>query len=159
MTTVHDFQVKTIDGKDVSLAQYQGKALLIVNTASECGFTPQYEGLQALYESTQAKGFEVLAFPSNDFGGQEPGTEAQIKTFCETKYRTTFPLFAKVAVKGSSPHPLYAFLQSHPKGTTVKWNFAKFLVNPKGEVVGAYDSKVTPESQALAKAIAGVLPR
>ncbi len=157
--SVHDFDVKTIDGNDVSLSTYKGKALLIVNTASECGFTPQYQGLQALYEKTRAKGFEVLAFPSNDFGGQEPGTEAEIKSFCELEYKTTFPLFAKVEVKGKTPHPLFAYLQSQPKGAPVKWNFAKFLVSPDGRVVGAFDSKVTPESAELGKAIAAVLPK
>src|SRR3954451_18818228 len=102
---LYDFTVKTIDGKDVALSQYKGKALLVVNTASECGFTPQYEGLQKLYEAYKARGLEVLAFPSNDFGGQEPGTNAEVKQFCELKYKTTFPLFAKVSVKSD---PLYA---------------------------------------------------
>jgi glutathione peroxidase len=156
---VYDFNVKSIDGKDVSLAAYKGKALLIVNTASECGFTPQYEGLQKLYEQYQAKGFEVLAFPSNDFGGQEPGTEAEIKKFCSLKYKTTFPLFSKVVVKGDKADPLYKFLQTLPKnGGDVKWNFSKFLVDSKGEVVAHFDSKVTPTSDELKKALDAALP-
>src|SRR6476660_5001715 len=119
---VYDFKVKSIDGAEVSLSTYRGKALLIVNTASECGYTPQYEGLQKLYDAYKAKGFEVLAFPSNDFGGQEPGSNDEVKKFCTLKYKTTFPLFAKVTVKGAAAEPLYKFLQG--KGT-VKWNFAK----------------------------------
>jgi len=158
--SVHDFQVKTIDGKEVSLSQYKGKALLIVNTASECGYTPQYEGLEQLYQAYKAKGFEVLAFPSNDFGGQEPGTEQQIKKFCELKYHTTFPLFAKVVVKGPGAHPLYLHLQGLPKnGGEVDWNFNKFLVTPQGEVVAHLKSKVTPMSPELTKQIEAVLPK
>jgi glutathione peroxidase len=157
---VYDFSVKSIDGKDVPLSTYKGKALLIVNTASECGFTPQYEGLQKLYEGYKAKGFEVLAFPSNDFGGQEPGSAEEIKTFCTLKYKTTFPLFAKVAVKGPKAEPLYRFLQDLPKnGGDVKWNFSKFLVDAKGEVVAHFDSKVEPTSDTLKKALDAALPK
>src|SRR5512147_2627121 len=108
--SVHDFTVKTIDGSEVSLSRYAGKALLIVNTASECGYTPQYKGLEELYQQYKARGFEVLAFPSNEFGGQEPGSNAEIKKFCERRYRTTFPLFAKIAVKGKDADPLYRWL-------------------------------------------------
>src|SRR5689334_11151781 len=111
---VYDFSVKSIDGKDVPLSGYKGKALLIVNTASECGYTPQYEGLQKLYEAYRARGFEVLAFPSNDFGAQEPGSAEEIKSFCTVRYKTTFPLFAKVVVKGAKAEPLYRFLQENP---------------------------------------------
>jgi glutathione peroxidase len=152
---VYDFTVKSIDGKDVPLSSYKGKALLIVNTASECGFTPQYEGLQKLYDAYKAKGFEVLAFPSNDFGGQEPGSNDEVKKFCTLKYKTTFPLFAKVAVKGAAAEPLYKFLQA--KGT-VKWNFAKFLVDSKGEVVAHYESNVEPMSEPMKKAVEAALP-
>ncbi|MBK7859581.1 MAG: glutathione peroxidase [Archangiaceae bacterium] len=156
---VYDFTVKSIDGKDVPLSTYRGKALLIVNTASECGYTPQYEGLQKLYEQYQARGFEILAFPSNDFGGQEPGSNADVKKLCTLKYKTTFPLFAKVAVKGSSPDPLYQFLQGQKKnGGAVKWNFSKFLVDAKGEVVAHYESGVEPQSAELKKAVEAALP-
>ena len=152
---VYDFTVKSIDGKDVPLSTYRGKALLIVNTASECGFTPQYEGLQQLYEAYRDKGLEVLAFPSNDFGGQEPGSDAEVKQFCTLKYRTTFPLFSKVQVKGEQAAPLYKFLQSK---SPVKWNFAKFLVDAKGEVVAQYDSRVEPTSPQLKQAVEAALP-
>jgi glutathione peroxidase len=153
---VYDFTVKSIDGKDVPLSSYKGKALLIVNTASECGYTPQYEGLQKLYEQYKDKGFEILAFPSNDFGGQEPGSNADVKKFCTLKYKTTFPLFSKVAVKGDAAEPLYKFLQG--KGQ-VKWNFAKFLVDSKGEIVAHYDSRVEPQSAELKKAVEAALPK
>jgi glutathione peroxidase len=157
---LYDFNVKSIDGKDVPLSMYKGKALLIVNTASECGFTPQYEGLQRLYESYRAKGFEVLAFPSNDFGAQEPGTAEEIQTFCSTRYKTTFPLFAKVVVKGPNAAPLYKYLQELPKnGGAVKWNFGKFLVDAKGEVVAHFESKVEPTSDTLKKALEEALPK
>jgi len=150
---VYDFTVKSIDGKDVPLSSYKGKALLIVNTASECGYTPQYEGLQKLYDAYKAKGFEVLAFPSNDFGGQEPGSNAEVKKFCTLKYKTTFPLFSKVAVKGEAAEPLYKFLQGAKSGAAVKWNFHKFLVDAKGELVGSFPSNVEPESAELKKAV------
>ena len=153
---VYDFTVKSIDGKDVPLSSYKGKALLIVNTASECGFTPQYEGLQKLYEQYKDQGLEVLAFPSNDFGGQEPGSDAEVEKFCALKYKTTFPLFSKVVVKGDGAAPLYKFLQA--KGQ-VKWNFAKFLVDSKGELVAQYDSKVEPQSAELKKAVEAALPK
>jgi glutathione peroxidase len=157
---VYDFNVKSIDGKEVPLSTYKGKALLIVNTASECGFTPQYEGLQKLYEGYKAKGFEVLAFPSNDFGGQEPGSAEEIKKFCTLKYKTTFPLFAKVVVKGKQAEPLFRFLQDLPKnGGEVKWNFSKFLVDSKGEVVAHFDSDVEPQSDTLKKALDAALPK
>ena len=112
--SVYDFKVKTIDGKEASLAEYKGKALLIVNTASECGYTPQYAGLEALYEKYRDRGFTVLGFPSNDFGGQEPGTNAEIKKFCELRYKTTFPLFSKIPVKGAEADPLYKYLTGLP---------------------------------------------
>jgi glutathione peroxidase len=160
MATVHDFDVKTNDGSTVSLSQYRGKALLIVNTASECGFTPQYAGLERLYQAYKARGLEVLAFPSNDFGQQEPGSDADIKKFCELKYKTTFPLFAKVAVKGGRADPLWQHLTRHPEhGGEVTWNFNKFLVDPQGRVVAHLESDVEPGSPMLAERIEGILPK
>ena len=158
--SVHDFQVKTIDGKEVSLSQYKGKALVIVNTASRCGYTPQYKGLEALYRAYQAKGLEVLAFPSNDFGGQEPGSNAEIKKFCELRYRTTFPLFAKISVKGPQADPLYRYLTGLPEhGGPVTWNFNKFLVTPEGKVVAHLPSGAEPMSEEVKKQVEAVLPK
>ena len=158
--SVHDFTVKTIDGQEVSLSRYQGKALLIVNTASECGYTPQYKGLEELYRAYQGRGLEILAFPSNDFGGQEPGTNAEIKKFCELRYRTTFPLFSKVSVKGPQADPLYRHLTGLPEhGGPVTWNFNKFLADPSGKVVAHLDSGVEPTSPELRKRIEQLLPK
>ncbi len=156
----HEFQVKTIDGKETSLSAYQGKAVLVVNTASECGYTPQYKGLEELYQRYKARGLEILAFPSNDFGAQEPGTNAQIKKFCEARYRTTFPLFAKVAVKDAEAAPLYKWLTGQPgkKGGAVTWNFNKFLIDPSGKVVAHLDSDVEPGSAEMKKQVEAVLP-
>jgi glutathione peroxidase len=158
--SLHDLQVTTIEGKEVSLAAYKGKAVLVVNTASECGYTPQYKGLEELYQAYRKKGFEILAFPSNDFGAQEPGTNAQIKKFCEARYRTTFPLFAKVVVKGPDAAPVFKFLTGQPgkKGGAVTWNFNKFLVDPAGNVVAHLDSSVEPASAELKKQVEAVLP-
>ena len=146
---VHDFEAKSIDGKAVPLSQYKGKALLIVNVASRCGFTPQYEGLEKLYEKYKDRGLEVLGFPCNQFGAQEPGTEADIKSFCDLNYGVKFPLFAKIDVNGEQAHPLYKYL-THDKpgilGTeAIKWNFTKFLVGKDGEPVKRYASAATPE--------------
>ncbi len=158
--SVHEFSVKTIDGKDVSLSQYKGKALLIVNTASQCGYTPQYKALETLYGLYKEKGLEILAFPSNDFGGQEPGSNEEIKKFCELKYKTTFPLFAKIAVKGDASHPLYKYLTGlKENGGDVKWNFNKFLVNPEGKVVAHLESGADPVSDAVKKQVEAVLPK
>jgi glutathione peroxidase len=159
--SVYDFKVKTIDGKETSLAQYKGKALLIVNTASQCGYTPQYAGLEALYEKYKNRGLVVLAFPSNDFGGQEPGSNAEIKTFCELNYKTKFPLFAKIDVKGDSAAPLYKYLTGLPgrQGGPITWNFNKFLVAPDGTVVEHFDSKAEPSGPVLAKQVEQVLPK
>lgn len=159
--SVYDFVVQTIDGKETSLADYRGKALLIVNTASECGYTPQYAGLQALYEKYRERGLVVLAFPSNDFGGQEPGTNAEIKKFCELRYKTTFPLFAKIDVKGEAAAPLYKYLTGLPgkQGGAVTWNFNKFLVAPDGTVVEHFDSKMAPDNPTLDRQIQQVLPK
>jgi glutathione peroxidase len=150
-----DFTLKDVSGKDVSLSQYKGKALLIVNTASECGFTPQYEGLEKLYQTYKAKGFEVLAFPSNDFGGQEPGSAQEIKKFCSTKFHVKFPLFEKVKTKGDGQSPVYAFLSR--KHGEPKWNFHKYLVGKDGQVRAAFASKVAPESKELRDAIEAAL--
>jgi len=159
--SVYDFKVKTIDGKEASLAAYKGKALLIVNTASRCGYTPQYAGLEALYEKYKDKGLVVLAFPSNDFGGQEPGTNAEIKTFCELKYKTTFPLFEKIDVKGDGAAPLYKYLTGLPgkQGGSISWNFNKFLVAPDGTVVEHFDSKADPTGTVLTQKVEQVLPK
>lgn len=148
--SIHDIPVKDIDGKDTTLNAYAGKVLLIVNVASECGYTPQYAGLQALHEKMSGKGLAVLGFPSNDFGGQEPGSEAEIKTFCTANYKVTFPMFAKVGVK-SSPHPLYTALQS--AAGEVGWNFEKFLVGKDGKVIRKFGSDVEPDSPELLAAI------
>ena len=161
-TGVLDFPVKDIDGKPVELSKsYGGKVLLVVNTASKCGLTPQYEGLESLYGKYKAKGFEVLAFPANEFGGQEPGSNAEIKTFCTTNYQVTFPIFSKIVVKGKGIHPMYSFLTSKetdPKfAGEIGWNFTKFLVNRKGEVVARFAPTVKPDSPEVAKAIEAAL--
>jgi len=159
--SVHDFKVKTIDGKEASLSDYKGKALLIVNTASECGYTPQYAGLEALYEKYKARGFTVLGFPSNDFGAQEPGTNAEIKKFCELRYKTTFPLFSKIPVKCPDADPLYKYLTGLPgkQGGAITWNFNKFLIAPDGKVIEHFDSKVEPMSPELTAKLEQVLPK
>jgi glutathione peroxidase len=156
-TSALDFCVKDIDGKDVDLARYKGKVLLIVNTASQCGLTPQYKDLQAIYEKYKDRGFEVLAFPANEFGQQEPGDNAQIKEFCSTHYKVGFPLFSKIVVDGPGIHPLYAYLtsdQTNPKfAGQIPWNFTKFLVSKKGEVIGRFEPKEAPSSEKVAGAI------
>ena len=147
-TSVYDFDVTTLDGQPRRLADYRGKTLLIVNVASACGFTPQYTGLEALYRKYRDRGFEVLGFPCNQFGGQEPGSAEDIATFCSTKYDVTFPLFAKIDVNGAKAHPLYEHLKAEAPGAlgtkAIKWNFTKFLVNSRGEVVQRYGSSTTP---------------
>ena len=158
--SIHDFAVTTIDGDADSLAHYRGKVLLIVNTASRCGFTPQYESLEALYQRYGERGFEVLAFPANNFMGQEPGTNAQIKEFCSLKFKTTFPLFAKVSVKGKDIAPLYAYLtrdSGYPGD--VSWNFAKFLVAPDGSVVARFDPATNPLDTKLTDRIEQLLAK
>ena len=155
--SVLDFTMKDIDGKDVKLKQYKGKVLLVVNTASKCGYTPQYESLQAVYDKYKAEGFYVLGFPANNFGGQEPGTEAEIKEFCTSKYKVRFPLFAKISVKGEDQHPLYQFLTSKETNPNfagdISWNFNKFLVDKKGKVVARFGSKDKPDGEAVTQAI------
>jgi glutathione peroxidase len=159
MTTVFDFTAQDIAGKDVDLSQYSGKVLLIVNTASKCGFTPQYKGLQSVFEKYRERGFEVLGFPCNQFGHQEPGDEAQISEFCELNFGVDFPLFGKIDVNGDDAHPLYRHLKEEAPGLlgskAVKWNFTKFLVNRDGQVVKRYAPTDKPE--ALAKDIEKLL--
>ena len=148
--TIYEFEAKTIKGEEVPLSNYRGTALLIVNVASRCGFTPQYEGLGNLHEKYKDQGFAVLGFPCNQFGGQEPGAESEIKSFCETNYGVTFPLFAKIDVNGPQAHPLYKFLQEARPGIlgteAIKWNFTKFLVDRNGNPIKRYAPKEKPEA-------------
>ena len=147
---LYEIPVKTIDGATTTLDAYRGKALLIVNVASQCGFTPQYKGLEELYRKYKDKGFVVLGFPCNQFGRQEPGSESDIRGFCDRQYGVTFPLFAKIDVNGPNAHPLYRYLKSAKKGLlgreTIAWNFTKFLVGRNGEVLRRYGSRRTPEA-------------
>ncbi len=156
-----EFKMDGLDGKEVDLAKYKGKVVLFVNVASQCGYTKQYTGLQAIYEKYEKKGFVVIGVPANNFGSQEPGTNEEIAKFCSSKYSVTFPMLAKVSVKGKDQTPLYAFLTSketNPKyAGDIGWNFEKFLVNKKGEVVGKFKSGVAPESDELTKAIVAEL--
>lgn len=147
--------LKDIDGKDTSLKAYTGKVRLIVNVASQCGYTPQYAGLETLYKKYQDQGLVVMGFPCNDFGGQEPGSAEEIKTFCSTNYSVTFPIFAKVAIKGASPHPLYAALtgKESPAPGAVGWNFTKYLIGRDGSIIAKFDSGVEPDSTELTGAI------
>lgn len=148
--------------KAETLSQYKGKVLLIVNTASECGYTPQYKGLQSLYQSFSKDGFAIVAFPSNDFGQQEPGSSKEIKKFCETKYHVTFPLYEKNPVSGKNKQPLYSWLISHDPGeknSEVKWNFEKFLISREGKVLARFRSKVEPESDELVTAVKNALTK
>jgi glutathione peroxidase len=152
MASIYDFSVDDIHGKPVPMSRYKGKVLLVVNVASKCGFTPQYKGLETLHEKLHAKGLEVLGFPCNQFGAQEPGTEAEIASFCELNYGVTFPMFAKVDVNGDKAAPLYRYLKSAKPGLlgseAIKWNFTKFLVDRNGDVVARYAPNDTPESIA-----------
>jgi glutathione peroxidase len=147
---IYDIDVKTIDGRPQKLDTYRGKTLLIVNVASQCGFTPQYQGLQHLHDEFKDRNFAVLGFPCNQFGHQEPGTEAEIQSFCSTTYNVTFPMFAKINVNGGDAHPLYSFLKAEKKGIlgseSIKWNFTKFLVGPDGSVIKRYAPNDTPAS-------------
>jgi glutathione peroxidase len=158
---VHDFKVRTIDGKEQSLTDYKGKVLLVVNVASQCGLTPHNAGLQELYENYGDRGLTVLGFPCNQFGGQEPGTEGEIKTFCETRFGVTFPMFAKIDVNGANRDPLYAYLTSQstqPDGAgDIGWNFAKFLVDRDGKVVARFAPPTAPVSEEVVSAVEKVL--
>lgn len=155
--SIYDLKVKDIDGKDVALSQYKGKVAMVVNTASNCGYTPQYDGLEAIYQKYKDKGFVVLAFPSNDFGGQEPGTNAEIKKFCDSKegkYKTSFPLFAKTPVTKGNKSELYKILtESASPAGEVSWNFEKFVVDKNGQVVGRFKSKIKPEDPEITKTL------
>jgi glutathione peroxidase len=153
--SLHEFSATTIDGQNQPLASYRGQVVLVVNTASACGFTPQYAGLEALWREYRERGLAVLGFPSNDFGAQEPGSEAEIQTFCSRNYGVTFPLFSKVATKGAAQSPIYAFLAA---GTGApKWNFHKYLVGKDGEVIAAFPSSVDPGDAKLRAAIDAAL--
>jgi len=153
--SLYDIPLKDIDGKDTSLKAYSGKVLLIVNVASKCGYTPQYEGLEALQKKYEKQGFTVLGFPCNDFGAQEPGTREEIKAFCSSKYSVTFPLFEKLHVNGDERHPLYVALagKDSPFPGNIKWNFGKFVIGRDGKIIKRFDSKDTPESAQVTGAI------
>jgi glutathione peroxidase len=158
MTRVFDFTATSLAGDDVPLKQFEGKVLLIVNTASACGFTPQYKGLEALHQALAPRGFSVLGFPCNQFGGQEPGDARQIEQFCSSNYAVTFPMFAKVDVNGGNAHPLYQYLKNAKSGllgSGIKWNFTKFLVDRAGQVVARHAPTTKPEG--LAKEIEALL--
>jgi glutathione peroxidase len=157
MTTFHDFSIETIDGQERKLDAYRGKAVLVVNVASQCGLTPQYTGLEKLWQERQSKGFVVLGLPCNQFGAQEPGTEKEIKTFCETQYSVSFPLGAKLEVNGAGRHPLYAWLTGETGGASIKWNFEKFLIGKDGRIVKRFAPDVTPEDPALRAAVDAAL--
>lgn len=156
--SIYEFTMNDIDGKSVKLEQFKGKAVLIVNVASKCGNTPQYEGLEKIYKQYKDKGFVVLGFPANNFMGQEPGSEADIKQFCSTKYNVTFPMFSKISVKGDDIHPLYKYLtqSSNPAGE-VRWNFGKFLIGKDGKIAARFDPKALPESPEVIAAIESAL--
>ncbi len=161
MTTVYDFTAEKLEGGDQSLADYKGKVLLIVNTASKCGFTPQFEGLEKVYENLKDKGLVVLGFPCNQFASQDPGSNSEIGDFCQRNYGVSFPMFAKIDVNGSDAHPLYKFLSKEAKGIlgseAIKWNFTKFLVGRDGNVIDRYAPTTKPEDMVkdIEKALAG----
>jgi glutathione peroxidase len=150
MSTVYDFTASNLNGQEKTLSDFSGEVLLVVNTASKCGFTPQYEGLEALYRKYQPQGFAVLGFPCNQFGGQEPGDAAEIARFCSLTYDVTFPMFRKIDVNGTGTHPLYRFLKGEAKGVlgtkAIKWNFTKFLVDRQGNVAARFAPSVTPDA-------------
>ena len=163
MSGIYGIEMETITGEPIKLSEYRGKVLLIVNTASKCGFTGQYAGLQKLYETYQDKGLVVLGFPSNDFLRQEPGTNEEIQSFCKLNYGVTFPLFGKISVKGKDRHPLYLYLtskQSNPAFSgKISWNFNKFLISRDGQVIGRFGSRTKPDDEKLAAALqAALLP-
>jgi glutathione peroxidase len=153
-TSIYDFKAASLDGAEVSLDEYRGKVLLIVNTASRCGFTPQYQGLETLYRRYRDRGLVILGFPCNQFGAQEPGSAEEIRSFCTMNYEVSFPMFAKIEVNGENTDPLFKYLKAQAKGilgsTSIKWNFTKFLVNRQGEVAGRYGSATRPENLTAA---------
>ena len=156
---LHDIGLKDIDGKDTSLKPYHGKVLLIVNVASKCGLTPQYKGLEAIHEKFKDKGFTVLGFPCNQFNGQEPGTNEEIKQFCSSKYNVSFPLFDKIDVNGENRHPLYVTLagKDSPYPGDIKWNFGKFLIGRDGRIIKRFEPRTTPDSPEVVAAIEAAL--
>ncbi len=156
MTSLTDFSSPTIDGTDTDLSQYDGKVVLVVNTASQCGFTGQYKGLQQLHDTYEDQGLVVLGFPCDQFGNQEPGNEAEISDFCERNFGVTFPLFSKVDVNGGEAHPLFKWMRSEKKGalgTKIRWNFTKFLIGKDGKVAARFAPKTQPDSEEVLKAI------
>ena len=157
ISPLYNFTVTDIDGNDVTLSEYRGKVLLIVNVASRCGYTPQYEGLQKIFEEYREMGLLVLGFPANNFGNQEPGSDGEIKEFCSLNYGVSFPMFSKISVKGADIHPLYQYLtseESNPKfAGEISWNFNKFLVDPSGKLIARFESKDKPESKKIVQAI------
>jgi glutathione peroxidase len=159
--TIYDFTMKDIDGKDTSLSNYSGKVVMMVNVASKCGFTSQYEGLEKLYQKYAGKGFVILGFPANNFMGQEPGTDAEIKAFCSSKYNVTFPMFSKISVKGRDIHPLYQFLTSKTTDPEfagdISWNFNKFLIGRDGHTIARFGSRDAPEDDRVVKAVEAAL--
>jgi glutathione peroxidase len=162
MSSLHDIPLKTLDGQDTSLGELKGKAVLVVNVASKCGLTPQYAGLEKLHEQYADRGFSVVGFPCNQFGGQEPGTSEEIATFCSTTYGVTFPLMEKVDVNGPERHPVYEILTQTAAADggegDIRWNFEKFVLSPEGEVVARYSPKVQPDDEALVATIEEQLP-
>lgn len=155
--TIYDFTMNSIDGEPAPLSKFHGKVVLLVNVASRCGFTPQYTALEKIYEQYQDRGFVIVGIPANNFGGQEPGTDQEIKTFCSAKYNVTFPMMAKVSVKGDDQTPLYQFLtdkMANPStGGDIQWNFTKFLIDPEGHPVARFEPKITPDSPEVTAAI------
>jgi glutathione peroxidase len=156
-SSLYEFTPNSIDGAPMPLAKFQGKVMLIVNVASKCGFTPQYEGLEAVYEKYKDQGLVIVGFPANNFMAQEPGTDAEIKTFCSTKYNVKFPMYSKISVKGNDKAPLYQFLTDPATNPSfageIKWNFTKFLVDRNGKVIARFESPVKPESPEVTAAI------
>jgi glutathione peroxidase len=155
--TVYDFTLNSIDGQPAPLAAYKGKVVLLVNVASKCGYTPQYSALESTYEKYKDRGFVIVGIPANNFGAQEPGSNQEIKTFCSSKFHVTFPMMAKVSVKGDDITPLYQFLtdkSSHPQsGGEIRWNFTKFLIGPDGRVIARFEPAITPDSPQVTSAI------
>jgi len=161
--SIYDFTLKAIDGKQQPLSAFKGQVILMVNVASQCGYTPQYEGLEKLYETYKSQGFVITGFPANNFGEQEPGTDAEIQTFCKSKYSVTFPMFSKISVKGSDQAPLYKFLANPAPNSTkagnsktageIQWNFTKFLVDRNGNIVQRFEPEVEPLSKELVSAV------
>lgn len=156
MASVHELEMKSIDGQSVPLREYAGKVLVLVNVASKCGLTPQYADLELFYRDMKAKGVEVLGFPANNFGAQEPGADAEIKAFCSTKYEVSFPMFSKISVKGADQHPLYSYL-TKTTGSDVQWNFQKFLVGKDGQVIQSFSPTTTVEDAGFKAAVAAAL--